>query len=133
VRIRFTIPVALFLLLACALSLRAQDQASNAPAIPGQWRGAWYIGMTSGIITLTLSAEPLRGSMQLTNHEKLGAEPIELKDLVLEGDTLTFRAVGEDGAPLRAKLQIAGDQMKGFAQHAGLAMRMEPARIARRE
>jgi hypothetical protein len=115
----------------CGAFLAPSTRAADAAAVRGTWAGPWYLGMTSGIARLVLTGEgTLEGSLQLTNNERFGEEPMTLTDAAFDGTNLRFKVIGADGKALVAELPISGDgaRMKGFGKYGGYNVRFELSR-----
>ncbi len=99
---------------------------ADTNALHGSWKGPWYIGMSSGIVTLDI-AEDGSGKISLTNLDEFGSQPIALTKQSFDGKLLTFSATGANGAVLTMNLRLGeGDkQLRGNGKHAGFGARME--------
>ncbi|MFO1318985.1 MAG: hypothetical protein U1F52_05175 [Burkholderiales bacterium] len=109
----------------------AQSHADGS-SIEGDWRGPWYLGMSSGIATLRLTktddGSGLNGSIQLTNNEKFGDEAARLLSMDVRDGHLVFRAAGADGQVMDARLAIPARDpgvLKGAAKYGGYKVRLE--------
>jgi hypothetical protein len=105
--------------------------ASADEAVPetGLWRGPWYLGMTSGVAELKLTADG--GALMLTNNENFGAEAVRISDLERIPGQLRFRASGADGKTLACQIPVFSDGTKarGFCRYGGFNLRFEFSRI----
>lgn len=106
--------------------LSANTAAGEETSLRGSWKGPWYIGMSSGIATMEISADGT-GSIALTNLDEFGERPVPLTKQSFDGKAFAFSAIGANGAPLsmRLKLDEAGRQMRGNGKHGGFGARME--------
>ncbi len=87
--------------------------------------------MTSGTATLILLGDPVStGTLQFTNHDKFGAEPLQLQDVAYDGLQLRFRVRGADGRMFEAQWNAApsAPAMKAFASYGGYKLRFELTR-----
>lgn len=90
--------------------------------VAGVWRGPWYLGMSSGVATLVVgdgAASP--GTLQLTNNENFGTEPMALREGALRDGRFEFRVKGADGRILEGALPVDRLKgiMKGFGRYGG--------------
>lgn len=111
-------------------TISAQSSA-DAAFVEGTWRGPWYLGMSSGIATMTLTrtaSTGWAGTLQLTNNEKFGEETLPLRSVEIRNGMLEFRVVGADGNPMDGKLPIPAHEngpLKGPARYGGYKVRLE--------
>jgi hypothetical protein len=113
---------------------RAAAEGDAAIDVRGTWTGPWYLGMTSGVATLTLRGEAaLEGSLQLTNNERFGTAARPLSEAQFESGQLRFKVTGEDGQRMTAQLPVAGEgtRMKGLAKYSGYNIKFELTRQQR--
>jgi hypothetical protein len=110
------------LLLGCAVA-----QAADAPTaeIQGVWRGPWYRGMTSGIMTLEISSAG--NTVTFSNLDNFGEATVALRNAALDEKGLSFRAVGSSPQELEATLTLSKDgaKLRGFGKYEGFKLRME--------
>ena len=114
-------------LVAIAMALFVAGAAiADAGVLRGSWKGPWYIGMSSGTVTLHI-AEDGSGGIALTNLDDFGSQAIPLAKQSFDGKLLTFTATGANGASLVMNLRLSedGKQMRGNGKHAGFGARME--------
>lgn len=116
--------IALVLALAGLLPLAAGG--ADDGGVAGTWRGPWYRGMTSGLVTIELAADG-SGTIQFTNLENFGEAPAELRDVKVDGKNLMFSASGRSGAEFKATANVAADgsKMRGNARYEGFGVRFE--------
>jgi hypothetical protein len=109
-----------------AVTLYAAAAVADAGALHGSWKGPWYIGMSSGTVTMEL-AEDGSGTIALTNLDEFGSRPIPLAKQSFDGTSFSFSAVGANGAALVMTLRLgqSGKQLRGNGKHAGFGARME--------
>ena len=103
---------------------------ADAGALRGEWKGPWYIGMSSGIASMAI-AEDGSGEIVLTNLDDFGSEPVTLAKQSFDGKFFIFSATGASGAPLSMKLQLddSGRHLRGNGKHAGFGARLELQRV----
>ncbi|MGH8629581.1 MAG: hypothetical protein ACREU7_02295, partial [Burkholderiales bacterium] len=82
--------------------------AQDAASLAGTWRGPWYRGMTSGVMTLEITAAGA-GSVAFTNLETFGESPAPLAKTGMQGEWLEFSAMGASGRDFTARLKAAAD------------------------
>jgi hypothetical protein len=99
---------------------------ADGSALRGSWKGPWYIGMSSGLVTLDI-AEDGSGKIALTNLDEFGSQPVPLAKQSFDGKLFSFSATGANGAVLTMNLQPGegGKQLRGNGKHAGFGARME--------
>lgn len=87
----------------------------------GVWRGPWYLGMTSGVATLVVGGASSPGTLQMTNNENFGTEPMTLREGHLRDGRFEFRVKGADGRILEGALPVDRPKgvMKGFGRYGG--------------
>jgi hypothetical protein len=120
---------AVLLLPLCSAALVADNSQADDMSIDGVWRGAWYLGMSSGSAELVLrvdSGSPV-GSLQLVNNESFGSAPGVVKSAKYLEGAVTLSASGEGGQLLEARLLVdkGKESMKGPALVAGYKLRIE--------
>lgn len=115
------------LLVALAWSIWLPARAVDGELV-GVWKGRWYLGMTSGTAILTLGTA--ESTLEMTNNEKFGTAPVPLADVAVDKRALNFRAIGEDGLPLVAKLPLSNDNtgLRGYARYGGFRLLLDVAR-----
>lgn len=113
-----------------ALGLPVQSPAQESAPEAALWHGPWYLGMTSGIADLNLTAGG--GTLTLTNNENFGAEPVVVSDLERGGGQLRFRALGADGKMLSCQIPVSSDaaRARGFCRYGGFNLRFELTRVS---
>lgn len=116
----------LVLLAVAGSSLLQAALAQQDQLMSGTWRGPWYRGMTSGVVTLEVGANGA-GTIQFTNLENFGDQPVALRNVEISGNTLTFSASGTSGADFTASAKISADgsKMRGNARYEGFGVRFE--------
>jgi hypothetical protein len=99
---------------------------ADSGALRGSWKGPWYIGMSSGLVSLDI-AEDGSGKIALTNLDEFGSQPVPLAKQSFDGKSFSFSATGANGAVLTMNLQLGegGKQLRGNGKHAGFGARME--------
>jgi hypothetical protein len=108
-----------------AATLYAGAAVADAGALNGSWKGPWYIGMSSGTVTMEL-AEDGSGTIALTNLDEFGSRPIPLVKQSFDGTSFSFSAVGASGTlVMTLRLGERGKQLRGNGKHAGFGARME--------
>lgn len=116
-----------------ALAGWSTARAEDVPdGLRGIWRGPWYLGMTSGSAALVLAGDPLaEGTLQLTNNDNFGDQPLRLQDLAFDGLQLRFRVRGADGRMLVADWAAVptAKTLKAFVSYGGYKLRFELTRI----
>lgn len=110
-------------LIAAAL---AGPAAADPGELAGTWKGPWYIGMSSGLVTMEIAADG-SGSIALTNLDEFGAQPVALAKQTYDGKVLKFSASGANGTALTAGLQSenGGKKLRGNGKYGGFGARME--------
>jgi hypothetical protein len=103
----------------------AAEQSAPANEVQGVWRGPWYRGMTSGILTLQIDAAG--GTATFSNLDNFGEAPAVLRALSFDGSALSFRAVGASPQELEASINLTsgGMKLRGFGKYEGFKLRME--------
>ena len=109
-----------------ALSVLFPVAAQEHAKMTGIWQGTWYRGMTSGLVTLELGSAGA-GTIRFTNLETFGEDAVELKNVEIDGKTLTFRAEGKNGAEFKASVTVTADgsRMRGNGRYEGFGVRFE--------
>jgi hypothetical protein len=104
----------------------AGSAAAESNVLQGSWKGPWYIGMSSGMVTMEIAADG-SGKIALTNLDEFGAQPVALAKQSFDGDLFRFSATGANGARLTMSLRLAGDgrQLRGNGKHGDLGARLE--------
>jgi len=99
---------------------------ADTSALHGSWKGPWYIGMSSGIVSMDI-AEDGSGKIALTNLDEFGSQPVALSRPSFDGKSFSFSATGANGAALVMNLQLGSDgkQLRGNGKHGGFGARME--------
>lgn len=113
---------------AFGLTMIALSVGAHAEGLVGVWKGPWYLGMSSGVAVLRLGDG--EASLQMTNNETFGAEPVNLKDLSYEAKVLHFRAKGADGSVMVAAIPVREDgAIRGAVTYGGYKLRLELSRL----
>lgn len=117
----FLLAIAVF-----GLSVLFPVAAQERAQITGIWHGPWYRGMTSGLVTIELGSAGA-GTIRFTNLESFGEDAVELKNVEVDGKTLTFRAEGKSGAEFKASATVTaeGSRMRGNGRYEGFGVRFE--------
>ena len=117
---------AIWLAAITAVTLFAGAAVADTSPLRGSWKGPWYIGMSSGMVTMDI-AEDGTGKVTLTNLDEFGTRPVALAKQSFDGKALTFSATGDNGAALIMTLQLGkdGTQLRGNGKHGGFGARME--------
>lgn len=91
----------------------------------GVWKGRWHLGMSSGNAILTL--RDADSTLEMTNNEEFGTSPVVLTGVELVQRSLAFRAVGENGIALVAKLPLMGDNrgLRGYARYGAVRVLLD--------
>ena len=99
---------------------------ADVAALAGNWKGPWYIGMSSGIATMQVAADG-SARLALTNMEEFGAAPVVLTKSSFDGKVLRFNAVGANGVELVIGLQSENDgrKLRGNGKYGGFGARLE--------
>lgn len=112
---------------ALGLAIMAVSVGAHAEDLAGVWKGPWYLGMSSGVAVLRLGEG--ESSLQMTNNEKFGLDPMKLKDVSYETGVLRFRVKGSDGDSMTAALPVREDGViRGSATYGGYKLRLELSR-----
>jgi hypothetical protein len=100
----------------------------HANDLSGVWKGTWYLGMSSGVAELRLAGGS--GSLQMTNNENFGTEPVLLRDVSTDANVLRFRAKGSDGSTMVAALPVRVDGViRGAVTYGGYKLLLELSRV----
>lgn len=104
----------------------AAPAGADISVLAGDWKGPWYIGMSSGMATLALAADG-SGTLALTNMEEFGDKPVPLSKQSFDGKALKLTATGANGAALTVSLQpeAGGRKLRGNGKYAGFGARLE--------
>ena len=107
-------------------ALFAGTSIADTGVLQGSWKGPWYIGMSSGMVTMDIAADG-SGKIALTNLDDFGSQPVSLAKQSFDGKLFSFSATGANGAALLMSLQLAdgGKQLRGNGKHGGFGARME--------
>ena len=107
----------------CPLAALAAD---DAEPLAGVWRGPWYRGMTSGLMTLEI-ARGATGRIALTNLEAFGDSPAPLTRTQVHGDGLEFSAIGANGRDFtgQATKTADGRTLRGTARYEGFQFKFD--------
>lgn len=100
--------------------------ARDATSLAGTWRGPWYRGMTSGVMTLEITATGA-GSVAFTNLETFGESPAPLMKTGMQGEWFEFSAVGTGGRDFTARLKPAADArvLRGAGRYEGFQVKFD--------
>lgn len=112
----------------------ASADPADGREFEGEWRGPWYLGMSSGIATLTLTREKdgWSGILRMSNNERFGAMPMTLRSATYQDSLFVFRVVGEDGNVLEARLPAPttnGGMLKGPGRYGGYKLGLELSKV----
>lgn len=112
--------------MALLTAIVAVPAGADMSVLAGDWKGPWYIGMSSGMATLALDADG-SGTLALTNMEEFGDKPVPLSKQSFDGKALKFTATGANGAALTVALQpeAEGRRLRGNGKYAGFGARLE--------
>ncbi len=99
---------------------------ADASGFAGTWKGPWYRGMTSGVMTLKVDAKGA-GTLQFTNLENFGTEAVVLDKFEAGGESIKFSASGERGSDFSARATRAssGKMVRGEGSFEGFPVRFE--------
>jgi hypothetical protein len=91
----------------------------------GVWTGRWHLGMSSGSAILTL--RDADSTLEMTNNEEFGTSPVVLTGIELTQGALAFRATGQNGVPLVAKLPLMSDNkgLRGYARYGAVRVLLD--------
>lgn len=111
-------------LLACALA--APLAAADLSAIAGTWQGPWYRGMTSGQMTLEVSANGA-AKVSFTNLDTFGDAPASVQKTEFSGQSIRFSANGASGSEFAARGSLLqGSQLlRGTARYEGFPVKFD--------
>lgn len=100
--------------------------ADQLHSLQGTWTGPWYIGMTSGLVTMQIAADG-SGTIALTNLENFGEQPVALTKTSFDGKTFRFAASGAGGVEFSVGMQLGSDakQLRGNGKYGGFGARLE--------
>lgn len=110
---------------ALSAAIPATAQEVNA-ALAGTWKGPWYRGMTSGVMTLEVAPDG-SGNVRFTNLDNFGDGPATLAKVSIAGDGFEFSANGTGGREFAAAAQLAknGSALRGTARYEGFGVKFE--------
>jgi hypothetical protein len=116
-------------LVLCSVAF-AGPAAPDPGQLAGTWKGPWYIGMSSGLVTMEIAVDG-SGSIALTNLEEFGAQPVALAKQTYDGKIFKFSATGANGTAMIAGLQAEneGKKLRGNGKYGGFGARMELQRV----
>lgn len=91
----------------------------------GVWKGRWHLGMSSGSAILTL--RDAESTLEMTNNDEFGTSPVMLTGMEVTQRSLIFRAVGENGVSLVARLPLANDNksLRGYARYGAVRVLLD--------
>lgn len=113
---------------AMGLMILALSVGAHAEELAGTWKGPWYLGMSSGVAVLRLGDG--EATLQMTNNETFGVEPVHLKDVSYDAKVLRFRAKGDDGSVMVAAIPVREDgAIRGAVTYGGYKLRLELSRL----
>lgn len=113
---------------AIGLMILALSVGAHAEGLAGVWKGPWYLGMSSGVAVLRLGDG--EATLEMTNNETFGPDPVNLKDVSYEGQVLRFRAKGADGGVMAAAVPVREDgAIRGAVTYGGYKLRLELSRL----
>jgi hypothetical protein len=116
------LPVARAVLLLAATPGITNAQANTFTDYAGDWDGRWIESMSSGRLTLQVN-ETGSGHLSLTMRPNFGSTAVDLTDVRVDGGSLKFRAIGQDGHALDAALRAdASGTLRGEARLHGFRM-----------
>jgi hypothetical protein len=113
-------------IVALACMLAGPLHASDFSGVAGKWQGPWYRGMTSGQMTLEVTAEG-SGRVAFTNLESFGEAPAGLHKTQASGKTIEFSANGASGSEFTAKCTLidGGKLLRGTARYEGFPVKFD--------
>jgi hypothetical protein len=114
------------MLLAMAWCPPVPAAAEEAASFAGAWRGPWYRGMSSGLMTLQISPNG-GGNVTFTNLESFGGAPAPLAAFQARGDACEFSAMGQGGREFAGQATRAaqGRTLRGSARYEGFQYKFE--------
>ena len=113
---------------AIGLMILALSVGAHAEGLTGVWKGPWYLGMSSGVAVLRMGDGG--ATLQMTNNETFGADPVSLTDVSYEAKVLHFRAKGADGNVMTAAVPVRDDgAIRGAVTYGGYKLRLELSRL----
>ena len=109
-----------------AATWNAAALADPPTSLQGTWKGPWYIGMSSGLAKMEIAADG-SGTIEFTNLEKFGEEPVALTKTSFDGKTFRFVASGTGSGAFTVGLQLeaGGKQLRGNGKYGGFGARLE--------
>ncbi len=95
-------------------------------ALSGTWTGPWYRGMTSGVMTLEITADG-SGRVYFTNLDNFGHAPAKLAKVSSQSDAIEFSANGAGGSDFVASAALVknGKALRGAARYEGFSVKFE--------
>ncbi len=113
---------------AMGLMILAHSVGAHAEGLAGTWKGPWYLGMSSGVAVLRMGDGD--ATLQMTNNETFGADPVTLRDVSYEANVLRFRAKGADGSVMVGAIPVREDgAIRGAVTYGGYKLRLELSRL----
>jgi hypothetical protein len=114
------------MLVVAGLLLCRPVAAQQDSDLSGVWRGPWYRGMTSGVVTVEIAAGGA-GTIHFTNLETFGEHPVPLEDFERKDSSIEFSASGNSRNAFMAKGTLSADGRKilGNARYEGFGVRFE--------
>lgn len=100
--------------------------AQDAASLAGTWRGPWYRGMSSGVMTLEIT-QAGTGSVAFTNLETFGESPVPFTKAGMQEGWFEFSALGASGRDFKARLQPAAGAsvLRGAGRYEGFQVRFD--------
>lgn len=97
-----------------------------ADELIGNWKGPWYRGMTSGMMTLVIPANG-ESVVQFTNLDNFGEQAVPIVRLDSEKTELKFSAAGEgaDSFVASSRLVTGGTVLEGKGEYDGFPIKFK--------
>jgi hypothetical protein len=114
------------MLLAVTSWLPAPAGGEDSHSLAGVWRGPWYRGMTSGLMTLEI-ADDATGRIAFTNLESFGDLSTPLAKSRVQGGEIEFSAIGAGGRDFtgQAMKTAHGRTLRGSARYEGFQFKFD--------
>jgi hypothetical protein len=118
--------LAMAMLAAVSGFLCSSAVAQDAAPLAGTWRGPWYRGMTSGVMTLEITRAGT-GSVAFTNLETFGQSPVPFAKTAMQGEWFEFSVVGTSGRDFTARLKPTADArvLRGAGRYEGFQVKFD--------